>query len=88
MIDSHKEIPDGQQSPWTIGQLRKALNGLPEDLPLRVGLDDDPAENAIGRPRVVTGASFDGIRWADPPSPWCFAEDSDPSLTIHCRLDQ
>jgi hypothetical protein len=36
-----EELFDHQVTPWTVGQLRKALEGIPDDLPVRVITAED-----------------------------------------------
>ena len=48
---------DHQVTPWTVGQLRAALDGLPEDLPLEVMVAEEPGGDFAER-QVVIDAGF------------------------------
>lgn len=48
---------DHQVTPWTAGQLRAALDGLPDDLPLQVHLAQEPG-GMLTDVQVVIGAGF------------------------------
>lgn len=46
-----------QVTPWTVGQLRAALEGLPDDLPLEVMVAEEAGGDFAER-QVVIGAGF------------------------------
>lgn len=48
---------DHQVTPWTVGQLRAALAGLPDDLPLVVIVAEDPG-GELAEDQVVIDAGF------------------------------
>jgi hypothetical protein len=47
---------DHQVTAWTVGQLRTAFAGLPDDLPVRVIPADEPGSDAAGPDQVVISA--------------------------------
>jgi Family of unknown function (DUF6225) len=55
------ELFDHQVTAWTVGQLRTALAGLPDDLPLRVIPADEPGSDRSGPDQVAIGAA----PWSD-----------------------
>lgn len=48
---------DHQVTPWTVGQLRAALEGLPEDLPMVAIVAEEPGGD-LGEVQVVIDAGF------------------------------
>jgi Family of unknown function (DUF6225) len=52
-----EELFDHQVTPWTVGQLRAALEGVPDDLPVRVITAEEPGSDLAGDEQVVTGAA-------------------------------
>lgn len=48
---------DHQVTPWTVGQLRAALDGLPADLPLVAIVAEEPGVD-LAEVQVVIGAGF------------------------------
>ena len=61
MTYTDEELFDHQVTVWTVGQLRAALAGLPEDLPVRVIPADEPGSDLAGADQVVISAT----PWAD-----------------------
>lgn len=60
MADDEEEF-DHQVTPWTVGQLRAALEGLPDDLPVSVITAEEPGSDQAGDEQVVISAA----PWAD-----------------------
>jgi Family of unknown function (DUF6225) len=56
-----EELFDHKVTAWTVGQLRAALEGLPDEMPVRVIPADEPGGDIAGADQVVTGAA----PWAD-----------------------
>jgi hypothetical protein len=56
-----EELFDHQVTAWTVGQLRTALAGLPDDMPVRVVPADEPGGEVTGDDQVVISAG----PWAD-----------------------
>jgi hypothetical protein len=60
---STSPTPDGEElfrhevTPWTVGQLRAALAGLPDDTPLQVNYAEEPGGKFVST-QVVIGAGF------------------------------
>ena len=65
--------------PWPAGQLRTALQGLPDDLPLVVHVAEGPGGDLVGD-QVVTVAGFGTIDWGD-----ARGEDVDGRFGIECN---
>lgn len=57
-------MPAPAPRPWTVGELRQALTGVPDDTPLRVdvAIDDDFSDE-----QVIVGAGFSEVIWAGEP---------------------
>jgi hypothetical protein len=56
-----EELFDHQVTAWTVGQLRAALKGVPDDLPVRIITADEPGSDLAGHEQVVISAA----PWAD-----------------------
>ncbi len=55
---------------WTVGQLRRALDGVPDDTPIRVNVAETPGGDTVDE-QVVIDAGFGQHRMAeDPPGTW------------------
>ena len=65
-----EELFDHQVTAWTAGQLRSALDGLPDGMPVRVVPADEPGSDLAGDEQVVISAG-----------PWT-AEGVPPSETV------
>lgn len=63
-MDHDEELFDHQVTPWTVGQLRAALEGVPDDLPVRVMPAEEPGGDMLGDEQVVISAA----PWADVPA--------------------
>jgi hypothetical protein len=61
MAYDDEELFDHQVTAWTVGQLRAALEGLPDDLPVRVITAEEPGSNLAGPDQVIIHAG----PWAD-----------------------
>lgn len=75
-----EELFDHVVVPWTVGDLRKALEGLPDDLPLQVNLAEEPGGDTCDT-QVVTGAGFAAITWGDERG-----EQIDRTLSLECEF--
>lgn len=49
---------------WTVGRLREALEGLPDDLPLQVAVPEDDDE-CVDDTWVITSAGFGSVLYGD-----------------------
>jgi Family of unknown function (DUF6225) len=49
-----EELFDHQVTPWTAGQLRAALEGVPDDMPVRVWVAEDPGGDTVDEQVVVS----------------------------------
>ena len=56
-------ITDPAQA-WTVGKLRAALDGLPDDL-LVIAHTADPDDPTVADDQVITDAGFGQINWGD-----------------------
>lgn len=63
-------------TPWTVGQLRAALDGLPADTPLRIQVVD---ADGFADEQVVESAGFGTVMWNG-------HEERDRVLDIICEL--
>jgi hypothetical protein len=61
MTYDDEELFDHQVTAWTVGQLRAALAGLPDDLPARIITAEEPGSDLAGDEQVVISAA----PWAD-----------------------
>lgn len=52
-----EELFDHQVTPWTVGRLRKAMEGLPDDLPIEVITAAEPGSDLAGDGQVIISAS-------------------------------
>jgi hypothetical protein len=57
----YEELFDHQVTAWTVGQLRTALDGVPDDLPVRIITAEEPGGKLAGPDQVMIGAA----PWAD-----------------------
>ena len=51
-----EELFEHQVTPWTVGQLRKALEGVPDDLPVEVITAEESGSDLAGDTQVVIHA--------------------------------
>lgn len=51
-----EELFDHKVEPWTVGQLRKAMEGLPDDMPVEVITAEEPGSDMTGGTQVVIHA--------------------------------
>ena len=65
-----EDLFDHQVTAWTAGELRSALDGVPDDTPVRVVPADEPGSDLAGDEQVVISAG-----------PWT-AEGVPPSETV------
>lgn len=66
--------------PWTVGQLRAALTGLPDSLPVRVNVAESPGGDFVDE-QVVIGVGFGWADWGGDRG-----EEIDSFLTISCEF--
>ena len=52
-----EELFDHQVTAWTAGQLRKALEGVPDDFPVTVVTAEEPGSDLAGDEQVIVSAS-------------------------------
>jgi hypothetical protein len=65
---SGDEEPSGRQvRAWTVGELRKALEGLPGDLPVRVVIAEAPDGRFVGEQLVISAGPWNDLRGGAPP---------------------
>lgn len=55
-MDRDEELFDHTVTAWTVGQLRQALERVPDDLPVRVIPAEEPSGDMCGAEQVVIGA--------------------------------
>ncbi len=65
-----EEIFHHEPKVLTVGELRRALDGIPEALPIRVAIAESPGNSIPGRQvwddrYIVTQAERDAQQWAD-----------------------
>ena len=57
-------------TPWTVGDLRRALDGVPDDTPIKVNVADEPGGDMVDE-QVLVGAGFGQHRMGgDAPDTW------------------
>lgn len=79
-MDSDEELYRHDVQPWTVGQLRAALQGLPDDLPLIVHVAEKPGGDSVAE-QVVTDAGFGTVVWGDERG-----EEIDRRFAIECEF--
>ena len=57
-----EELFHHEVTPWTVGQLREALRGLPDETPLEVAYAEEPGGDSVST-QVLIGADFGVGRW-------------------------
>ena len=57
MTGPDEELFDHQVTAWTVGQLRAALDGVPDDLPVRIITAEEPGSDLAGPEQVVISAA-------------------------------
>lgn len=50
---------------WTVGQLRAALDGVPDDMPLICWVAEEPGGKDVCGDQVVFGAGFGNVDWGN-----------------------
>ncbi len=58
MAYDDEELFDHQVTPWTAGQLRQALDGLPDDLPVSVLVSEEPGGEFADEQVVISAAPW------------------------------
>lgn len=61
MSTESEELFDHHVTAWTVGQLREALEGVPDDLPICVIPAEEPGGDVSAEEQVIFGAA----PWAD-----------------------
>lgn len=79
-MDADEELYRHEVRPWTVGQLRAELAGLPEDLPLIVHVAEEPGGDLVGA-QVIVSAGFAVIDWGGQRG-----EEVDRQFTIGCEF--
>ena len=51
-----EEVFDHQVTAWRVGELREALEGVPDDLPVTVVTAEEPGSDFAGDEQVITSA--------------------------------
>ena len=51
-----EELLRHEATAWTVGQLRKALDVIPDDMPMRVVVSEEPGSDFEGDEQVVISA--------------------------------
>ena len=65
---SGDEEPSGRPiRAWTVGELRKALEGVPGDLPVRVVIAEAPDGRFVGEEFVISAGPWNDLRGGAPP---------------------
>ena len=59
-MDPDEELYRHEVRPWTVGQLRSALAGLPEDLPLIVHVAEEAGGDDVDRQVVIAAGGVLG----------------------------
>ncbi|MFG2677013.1 DUF6225 family protein [Streptomyces sp. NPDC048445] len=59
MADTFEHVPQV----WTAGQLRQALDGLPDDTPIYLDIAEDPGDFDGSRDGVLVDAYHEEVRW-------------------------
>jgi Family of unknown function (DUF6225) len=57
MTYDDEELFDHQVTAWTAGQLRTALEGVPDDMPVTVITAEEPGSDIAGDEQVIISAS-------------------------------
>jgi len=63
-IDGCEHCKPALRAAWTVGQLRAALAGLPDDTPLVVNAAGTGDPN-VADEQVIVGAGFGSVNWGD-----------------------
>jgi hypothetical protein len=58
---------DHQITPWTAGQLRKALEGVPDDFVIRVWIAEDPGGDTVDEQAVIEAGPWSSHGEGAPP---------------------
>ena len=64
-MSDDEELFDHQVRAWTVGELRKALEGVPDDFPVTVVTAEEPGSLYAGSEQVVISAGPWNERGAD-----------------------
>jgi hypothetical protein len=60
MTDQDEELFDHEVTAWTAGALRKALDGVPDDMPVRVITAEEPGGDLAAEQVVIGGQPWGG----------------------------
>jgi hypothetical protein len=66
--------------PWTAGQLRKALEGIPDDTLIVVNTDD-PQNPGIAEEHTIHGAGYGRVDWGDG-----YGLERDEAFGLNCHF--
>lgn len=61
-MSEDEELFDHHVTPWTAGQLRKALEGVPDDMPVTVVTAEEPGSDLAGEEQVIIDAALWNVR--------------------------
>lgn len=62
--DGCADCKPAMRAAWTVGQLRAALAGIPDDTPLAANTAD-PNDPSVADDQVIVGAGFGTVDWGD-----------------------
>jgi len=92
LMAEDEELFHHEVTPWTVGDLRRALDGLPDHLPVVVNIAEDPGGDTALE-QVITGAGFGTIRrrvgpgeYVDEVGPDGYIDEVDSTLGIDCQF--
>jgi uncharacterized protein DUF6225 len=66
-VSADHDLPGRPVHPWTVGDLRGALEGVPDDLPLRVLITEEPGGDFIAEQAVISAGPWNDERDGAPP---------------------
>jgi Family of unknown function (DUF6225) len=67
---------------WTVGQLRAALAGIPDDAPLAANTAD-PNDHGVSDDQVIVGAGFGTVDWGDG-----YGAEPDSVFGLQCEIPE
>ena len=66
-MSADEELPGRPVRPWTAGELRRTLEDVPGDLPVRVMITEEPSGDFIGQQVVISAGPWNDQRDSAPP---------------------
>jgi Family of unknown function (DUF6225) len=76
------ECKPALRAAWTVGQLRAALTGIPDDTPLVANTVDYSGPN-VADEQVIVGAGFGTINWGDG-----YGTEPDAVFGLQCEIPE